>query len=113
MEPTRFVLEQSGGTPTSLAGLTLVGQALHRFAQPPQLVDPAFPVRSGIPNSDVLMAMVGLLCQGKRDFEAIKRFRKDGFFARALGLRGVPSSATLRHRLDRHGEVLLPIVERR
>ncbi|WMT47474.1 MAG: IS1380 family transposase [Acidithiobacillus caldus] len=111
MEPTKFVLEQSGGTLTSLAGLALVGQALHRFAQLPQLVDPSLPVRSGIPNSDILLAMVGLLCQGKSDFEAIERFRQDAFYPRALGLRGVPSSATLRQRLDRHAEAFLPIAD--
>ena len=111
MEPTKFVLEQSGGPLTSLAGLTLVGKALHRFAQLPQLVDPALPVRSGIPNSDILMAMLGLLCQGKSDFEAIERFRQDPFYPRALGLRGVPSSATLRQRLDRHAEDFLPIAD--
>jgi hypothetical protein len=79
MEPTKFILEQSGGPLTSL-----VGQPLHRFAQLPQLVDPSLPVRSGIPNSDILAAMVGLLCQGKSDFEAIERFRQDPFYPRAL-----------------------------
>ena len=111
MEPTKFILEQGGGPLTSLAGLTLVGNALHRFAQVPQLTDPALPVRSGIPNSDILMAMMGLLCQGKSDFEAIERFRQDAFYARALGLRGVPSSATLRQRLDRHADDFLPIAD--
>ena len=106
-----FILEQSGGPLTSLAGLTLVGQALHRFAQIPQLVDPSLRVRSGIPNSDILMAMVGLLCQSKNDFEVIERLRRDGFFAGALGLRGVPPSATLRQRLDRHAEAFLPIAD--
>ena len=51
MEPTNFVLEQNGGPLTSVAGLTLVGKALHRFAQLPQLIDPALPVCSGIPDS--------------------------------------------------------------
>jgi hypothetical protein len=111
MEPTKFILEQSGGPLTSLAGLALVGQALHRFAQLPQLVDPSLPVRSGIPNSDVLMSMVVLICQGKSDFEVIERFRQDPFYPRALGLRGVPFSATLRQRLDRHAEDFLPIAD--
>lgn len=55
--------------------------------------------------------MLGLLCQGKSDFEAIERFRQDAFYARALGLRGVPSSATLRQRLDRHADAFLPIAD--
>ncbi len=33
-------------------------------------------------------------------FEAIEGYREDGFFAQALGLRGVPSGARLRQRLD-------------
>ena len=32
METRRFVLEQSGDTLTSLAGLTLAGLVLHQFA---------------------------------------------------------------------------------
>lgn len=111
MEPTRFILEQSRETLTPLAGLSLVGNAIRRFSQLRQLVDPRFPVRAGIPTSDILIAMLGLLCQGKSDFDAIERFRQDPFFPKALGLRAVPSSPTLRQRLDAQAEALLPLVD--
>ena len=45
-------------------------------------------------------AMIGLLCLGKPDFEAIEAFRQDEFFRRALGLKKIPSEGTLRQRLD-------------
>jgi hypothetical protein len=44
--------------------------------------------------------MIGVLCLGKPDFEAIEAFREDGFFRQALGLTKVPSEGTLRQRLD-------------
>ena len=48
----------------------------------------------------MLTAMIGLLCLGKPDFEAIEAFRQDEFFRRALGLTKVPSEGTLRQRMD-------------
>jgi hypothetical protein len=66
------------------------------------LVDLAFPVRSGMANSDILKSYLRLLCLGKDDFDAIEGQRKDAFFACALGLRAVPSSPTLRQRRDTH-----------
>ena len=65
-------------------------------------MDPAFSVRSGIANSGILKSYLGLLCLGQNDFDAIEGQRKDAFFARALGLRAVPSSPTLRQRMDTH-----------
>jgi hypothetical protein len=37
---------------------------------------------------------------GQEDFDAIENFRGNAFFMRALGLASVPSSPTLRQRLD-------------
>jgi hypothetical protein len=51
-----------------------------------------------------LKSYLGLLCLGKNDFDAIEGQRKDAFFARALGLRAVPSSPTLRQRMDTHAK---------
>ena len=44
--------------------------------------------------------MIGLLCLGKPDFEAMEVFRDDSFFGYALGLQTVPSAATVRQRLN-------------
>jgi len=44
--------------------------------------------------------MIGLICVGKPDFDAIEPFRDDPFFIQSLGLDLVPSSPTLRQRLD-------------
>ena len=66
------------------------------------LIDPAFPVRSGVANSCILKSYLALLCMGKSDFDAIESFRDNAFFKRALGLAAVPSSPTLRQRMDAH-----------
>lgn len=53
-----------------------------------------------VTHPDVVLAYLGLLCQGKSDFDQIEPFREDWFFAKSLCLKHVPSSPTLRQRLD-------------
>jgi hypothetical protein len=55
-----------------------------------------------ISHGDNVLSMIGLLCMGKSDFEAINAFESesDEFFRLALGLDRVPSEPTLRQRLD-------------
>lgn len=92
---------------TAHAGLSLVGQYLKRHAQIDQVIDPRFPVvsgKGGIATSSLLKAYVGLLCTGKSDFDAIESLRQDAFFRDAMGLVAVPSSPTLRQRMDALGE---------
>jgi len=91
---------------TAHAGLSLVGQYLKRFAQIDQVIDPRFPIaaKNGIATSSLIKAYVGLLCTGKSDFDAIEALRGDAFFRDALGLSAVPSSPTLRQRMDALGE---------
>ena len=57
-------------------------------------------VRPSIPHGDVVFAYLGLLCQGKSDFDQIEALRDDEWFGRSLDLKVVPSSPTLRQRLD-------------
>lgn len=58
-----------------------------------------------ISHGDNVLSMIGLLCMGKSDFEAINAFEaeSDEFFRLALGLGRVPSEPTLRQRLDMLG----------
>lgn len=96
---TDFIIKKLPYDLSSNAGLALVGKYL-KTIKLGALVDAQFPVRSGVVNSDILKSYLGLLCLGKNDFDAIEGFRGDAFFLRALGLRAVPSSPTLRQRLD-------------
>jgi hypothetical protein len=98
---TDFIIKQLKYDLSSHAGLAMVGKYL-ASTKFNTLVDCAFPVRSGIANSDILKSYLGLLCIAKNDFDAIEGFRGDAFFKRALGIDDVPSSPTLRQRMDTH-----------
>ena len=96
---TEFLIKKLPYDLTSTAGLALVGRYLKRINLN-ALVDPQFPVRAGISNSDILKSYLALLCLYKNDFDAIESSRANDFFMRALGVGTVPSSPTLRQRMD-------------
>jgi len=98
---TDFLIKKLPYDLSSHAGLAFIGKYLRRI-NVNALIDPKFPVRSGIANSEVLKSYLALLCLGKSDFDAIEGFRDNAFFKRALGLGSVPSSPTLRQRMDAH-----------
>jgi hypothetical protein len=85
---------------TPVAGLALVGHYLKAVRPVLDRLDAALPVRAGVSTADVCRAYLGLLVQGKSDFDAIENFRGDAFFKQALGIDLLPSSPTLRQRLD-------------
>ena len=98
---TDFVVKKLPYDLSSHAGLAFIGKYLKRV-NVNALIDPNFPVRSGVANSEILKSYLALLCLGKSDFDAIESFRDNAFFKRALGLGTVPSSPTLRQRMDAH-----------
>lgn len=53
-----------------------------------------------ITHSDMVYAMIGLLCLGKADYQAIEPFTGDEFFTQAIGIVRCPSGPALRQRLD-------------
>jgi hypothetical protein len=87
---------------TTHAGLASVGALLSHTRLPQRLNRSVIkgmenPIHE---NGDVMKSYLGLLCQGKSDFDHIEPFRKDTVFQTCLGIRKVPSSPTLRQRLD-------------
>ena len=98
----RFEIVQGDEQLSSHSGLALVGAILDKAKLREQLdkvmlKDHPFPE---IGHGDVATAMLGLICVGKPDFDAIEPFRDDPFFTQSLGLEKVPASPTLRQRLD-------------
>ena len=85
---------------TPVAGLALVGDHVKTLGPVLARLDKALPVRTGVANSDIVRSYVGLLVQGKSDFDAIENYRADKFYKQALGIELLPSSPTLRQRMD-------------
>jgi len=97
---------------TPVAGLSLVGHYLRSLGPLWKQLDAVLPVKGGVANSDVLRSYLGLLVQGKSDFDAIENFRGDAFFKQALGIGLLPSSPTLRQRMDAKASALFDVVPR-
>ena len=96
----QLIVKQLDYDLTPVAGLALVGHSLKAVQPVLGRLDAALPVKSGVANSDIVRSYVGLLVQGKSDFDAIENFRGDTFFKQALGIGLLPSSPTLRQRMD-------------
>ncbi len=98
----RFKIGESDEVITTHAGLSVVGELLGKTQLRQRLNAMHLPGQVGpqVSHADVAFAYVGLLCQGKSDFDHIEPFRRDKFYRLALGLQEVPSSQTLRQRLD-------------
>ncbi|NYS62624.1 IS1380 family transposase [Vreelandella salicampi] len=86
-------------TLTSHAGLSIIGQCLETAGV--DSIDGRFPTSVGTRTSDVVKSYLGLLCLGMSDYDAIENFRRDKPFQQLLTLQKVPSTATLRQRLEK------------
>jgi hypothetical protein len=98
----KFEMKQSKRQLTSYAGLSLRGQCFE-VAGMTSWLDGKLPVSGGMKTSDIAKSMGGLISLGKPDFDAIEPFRNDRFFRESLGISRVPSTASLRQRLDKLG----------
>ncbi|MDP2815279.1 MAG: IS1380 family transposase [Rectinemataceae bacterium] len=102
MRPVEFIIKEGNELLTSHSGLALIGALLSRTKLGARVDAATLPGcrEPKIPHSDIVKAMIGLLCLGKPDFDAIEHFRGIDFFDQSLGLGQCPASPTLRQRLD-------------
>ena len=106
-----FKFAQSTAEITGQSGIALIGQALHRHTHLAQELN-QLPLRHGIQHADVVESYLGLLCVGKNDFEAINTIDSELFYTQSLGIKALPSEATLRQRMDRCAVEYLPVIEK-
>jgi len=87
---------------TGFGGLRIVGKVFSQLPLINRLNASEVPdaARPDISHGDVVTSYLGLLDQGENDFDHIEDVRADRFFQSALNLERVPSSLTLRQRLD-------------
>jgi hypothetical protein len=111
----QLIVKQLDYDLTPVAGLTLVGNYFKAVRPVLARLDAALPVKGGVANSDIVRSYVGLLVQGKSDFDAIENFRGDAFYKQALGIALLPSSPTLRQRMDARAtemfDFIAPMIE--
>ena len=107
---SRFVIEFSRERIISPSGLAIVGGMLGKSDLVKRLnripVDEKKRSEPQIKNGDIALTYIGLLAQGKTEYDAVKEMADDPeFFKDALGIvRAIPSAETLRQRMDDMGD---------
>lgn len=102
MKPVEFIIKDGDEHLTSHSGLALIGALMKRTKLEARVNAVTLPEcqEPKIAHSDIVKSMIGLLCLGKPDYEAIEQFREVLFFRYSLGIEQCPASSTLRQRLD-------------
>jgi len=106
-KPTKFIITETDEFLTSQGGLALIGMLAQRSGLRDRVSYIVREKKNGsISAADALLTMTGLLCLAKPDFDAVEQFRDDDYFHQCLGLKTVPSTATLRQRMDETGLIV-------
>jgi len=105
LKSVKYLVSESREVLVSHSGLAMAGALLGGtgFRKRVNAADRRGSRNGRIPDSDVLVTMIGSLCLAKPDFAAVEEFRDDVFFKRTFGISRVPSEETLRQRMDETG----------
>jgi len=108
----KFFIETSDSVFINHAGLTFIANFLNSsgmFAR----INRISRIKKGsgfISDYDVVKTIIALIALGKTDFEDVEQYRRDRFFRKALNLKKVPSSVTLRQRLETYDEEMWAVL---
>jgi hypothetical protein len=102
MKPVEFIIKEGDEHLASHSGLALIGALMSRTELGSRVNAVTLPGcrEPKVHHGDIVKSMIGLLCMGKPDYDAIEAFREVPFFCYSLGIDQCPSSPTLRQRLD-------------
>ena len=106
-------IKRNTGTTIGHVGLALIVE-MARISGLDKLADQLSPTKMPqIREQDIFKTLLGLFSQGKTDFDHVREYSGNDFFATSLGLTRIPSAETLRQRfqsiaLESNIEMLLP-----
>lgn len=84
--------------------MLLVGALLSKTSIARKLNRLTKPTNQKHQNANCVIPYIGLLCQGKTDYEDVREMQEDpGFCSKALQINTIPSAETMRQRLDSLG----------
>lgn len=94
-------IKRNNGSNIGHVGLALISE-MARISGLDTLVDRLGPGKAPqIKEREIFRTMAGLMCQGKTDFDHVREYYGDDFFATSLGLGRIPSAEILRQRFQR------------
>lgn len=107
----KIIVELSDERLITPSGLALVGMLLGKSELVKRCNRASVSAKRSQPqikNGDILLTYIGLLCQGKTEYEAVKELEEDPeCYKLTLGItRALPSAETLRQRMDDIGDSL-------
>ena len=92
-------------------GLALIGE-MARVSGLDTLVDRMGPGKAPqIKEREIFRTLIGLMCQGKTDFDHVREYYGDDFFATSLGLGRVPSAEIMRQRFVNQHAILTQFLQ--
>lgn len=108
-----FKIEQSDETIMSCAGLSVVGKLIHQTGLKKRLDEIKLPglINPHINNSSAIISCMGLFAQAKTNFDDIEEFRDVEHYPMVLGIDQVPSSPTLRQRMNTAAGIIDHIIK--
>lgn len=93
-------IKRNSGNTIGHVGLALIGE-MARISGLDTLADRVGPKKQPqIKESEIFRTLAGLMSQGKTDFDHVREYTGDNFFATSLGLSRVPSAEILRQRFQ-------------